>query len=134
VLPFRIDLVAGVPVYEQLVTAVTRAAVRGELREGDEFPSVRAISRALRINPNTAQRAVAELTAQGFLRVYPGIGTRVAHPPPLARGTAATALSPLIDDLILEARRRGVSLDELRSLVESGWINFDRPARKGRHG
>jgi GntR family transcriptional regulator len=134
VLPFRIDLVAGVPVYEQLVAAVTRAVVRGELREGDEFPSVRAISKALRINPNTAQRAVAELTSQGFLRVYPGVGTRVARPAPATRGIAATALTPLIDDLVLEARRRGVSLEELRALLETGWTTFDRPARKGRHG
>lgn len=132
-LPFRIELVAGVPVYEQLVTAVTRAVVRGELREGDDFPSVRTISKALRINPNTAQRAIAELTSQGFLRVYPGVGTRVARPAPDSRGTAASALSPLIDDLVLDARRRGVSLDELRALLDAGWAAFDRPARKGRH-
>lgn len=133
-LPFRIDLVAGVPVYEQLVAAVTRAVMRGELNDGDDFPSVRAISKALRINPNTAQRAVAELTSQGFLQVYPGVGTRVARPAPASRGIATTALSPLIDDLVLEARRRGVSLEELRTLLETGWTTFDRPARKGRHG
>ena len=133
-LPFRIELVAGVPVYEQLVAAVTRAVVRGELSEGDEFPSVRAISKALRINPNTAQRAVADLTTQGFLRVDPGVGTRVARPAPATRGTAISALSPLIDDLVLEARRHGVSLEELRALLETGWTTFDRPARKGRHG
>lgn len=133
-LPFPVALVAGVPVYEQLVAAVTRAIVRGDLRAGDEFPSVRAISRALRINPNTAQRAVAELTSQGFLQVYPGVGTRVAHPPPEARSVATTALAPLIDALVLEARRRGVSLDELRTLLATGWTTFDRPARKGRHG
>ena len=43
-LPFRIELVPGVPVYEQLVAAVTRAVVSGDLSPGDAFPSVRALS------------------------------------------------------------------------------------------
>ena len=38
VLPFRIDLVPGVPVYEQLVAAVTRAVVCGELRNRRHVP------------------------------------------------------------------------------------------------
>ena len=53
-LPFRVDLVPGVPVYEQLVAAVTRAVMCGVLQTGDTFPSVRALSQALRINPNNA--------------------------------------------------------------------------------
>ncbi len=80
VLPFRVALVPGIPVYEQLVAAVTRAIVCGDLKPGDAFPSVRALSQALRINPNTAQKAVTQLTALGLLHVHPGIGTRVAHP------------------------------------------------------
>jgi GntR family transcriptional regulator len=120
VLPFRIDLVPGVPVYEQLVAAVTRAVVCGELRDGDAFPSVRALSQALRINPNTAQKAVAQLTSLGLLQVHPGIGTRVALP------HAA--------DLVLEARRRGLSLPDLYSLIDAEWQRLDPSTRGTRRG
>ncbi len=129
-LPFRIELVPGIPVYEQLVSAVTRAVVGGELKAGDAFPSVRAISQALRINPNTAQKAVAQLTALGLLHVHPGVGTRVAVPPPASRASSTTHLRPQAADLVLEARRRGLSLADVTDLVEAEWQRLD-PVRKG---
>ena len=129
-LPFRVDLVAGVPVYEQLVAAVTRAVVCGDLKPGDAFPSVRALSQALRINPNTAQKAVAQLTTLGLLQVHPGIGTRVALPPPSSRTASTSHLRPHAADLVLEARRRGLSLPDLHDLLDTEWQRLD-PSTKG---
>ena len=133
-LPFRIDLVPGVPVYEQLVAAVTRAVVSGDLQPGDAFPSVRTLSQALRINPNTAQKAVAQLTSLGLLHVHPGIGTRVAMPTPAPRAASTTQLRPHVADLVLEARRRGVSLDVLQALLEAEWQRLDPSSRGARRG
>ena len=94
VLPFRVDLVPGVPVYEQLVAAVTRAVVCGDLKPRRRVPvGPRRSARRLRINPNTAQKAVAQLTALGLLQVHPGIGTRVAQPPPASRAASIDASS-----------------------------------------
>ena len=56
---------------------MTRAVVSGQLRAGDRFPSVRALSQELKVNPNTAQRIVALLVEAGLLAVEPGIGTVV---------------------------------------------------------
>jgi len=134
VLPFRIDLVPGVPVYEQLVAAVTRAIVCGELRSGDTFPSVRALSQALRINPNTAQKAVAQLTSLGMLAVHPGIGTRVAQPPPSSKSTSTAELRPRAADLVLDARRLGLSLPDLHTLLDAEWQRLDPITRGNRRG
>jgi GntR family transcriptional regulator len=130
VLPFRVELVAGLPVYEQLVAAVTRAVVTGEIKAGDAFPSVRVLSQALRINPNTAQKAVAQLTTMGLLQVHPGIGTRVAMPPPASRAATTAHLRPQAADLVLEARRRGLSLPDLQDLLETEWQRLE-PSTKG---
>jgi DNA-binding transcriptional regulator YhcF (GntR family) len=130
VLPFRLELVPGVPVYEQLVAAVTRAIVSGDLAPGDAFPSVRALSQALRINPNTAQKAVAQLTTLGLLQVHPGIGTRVAQPPPAPRAASTRELRPATADLVLEARRRGLSLPDLQDLLEAEWQRLE-PSPRG---
>ena len=54
-LPFSIELKPGFPVAEQIVFAVRKAVVVGQLRPGDRFPSVRVLSQELRVNPNTAQ-------------------------------------------------------------------------------
>ncbi len=133
-LPFRVDLVPGVPVYEQLVAAVTRAVVCGDLKAGDAFPSVRTLSQALRINPNTAQKAVAQLTTLGLLQVHPGIGTRVAQPPPASRASSTTQLRPQAADLVLEARRRGLSLPDLKDLLETEWQRLEPSPRGHRRG
>ena len=56
------------------------------MRAGDPFPSVRALSQALKINPNTAHKVVGQtLTDEGLLAVRPGIGTVVADARPAAR-------------------------------------------------
>ncbi len=73
-LPFTIALRSGEPIFDQVVYAVTRAVVTGQLRAGDSFPSVRALSLELKINPNTAHKIVAALVADGLLEVRPGVG------------------------------------------------------------
>ena len=79
--PFPLTLKPGVPISDQIVYAATRAIVSGQLRPGESFPSVRALSKDLRINPNTAHRAVTDLIDAGLLEMHPGRGTVVATPP-----------------------------------------------------
>ena len=74
-LPFSISIRSGFPIHDQVVYAVTRAVVTGQLSAGDPFLSVRTLSQELRINPNTAHKIVATLIADGLLAVRPGIGT-----------------------------------------------------------
>ncbi len=88
-LPFTVALRPGEPIVEQVVYAVTRAIATGQLRTADAFPSVRALSHELKINPNTAHRIVAVLTEQGLLDVRPGVGTVIATPEPAAPRPAA---------------------------------------------
>ena len=80
-LPFTVQFRTGLSLYQQLVYAVQKAIISGQLLPGDPFPSVRKLSQELRINPNTAQKVVTRLVDQGLLEVKPGVGTRVARPP-----------------------------------------------------
>ena len=83
-LPFPVDLRPGESPYRQVTYAATKAIVAGTLPPGAPFPSVRELSTALRINPNTAHKVVTELVRAGLLEVLPGVGTVVA------RGRAAS--------------------------------------------
>ena len=58
---FEINAMSRSPVYEQLIEQVERYILLGLLREGDQLPSVRALSGELSINPNTIQKAYGEL-------------------------------------------------------------------------
>ena len=123
-LPFTIALRAGVPIYEQVIYAVTRAIVTGQLRPGDPFPSVRALSQALKINPNTAHKIVAALTDEGLLAVRPGIGTVVSE----GRQATPAGRRGVIEDeaerLVIDARRHGLSLADLVSVIRRHWTRM----------
>jgi len=120
-LPFTVTLRTGLPIHDQVVYAVTRAAVGGQLRAGDAFPSVRALSQELRINPNTAHRIVATLVEQGILAVRPGIGTVVTAGVEPHSSADRERLADDIERLVVEARRAGLSLQDVLADVRSQW-------------
>lgn len=124
-LPFAITLQSGQPVSEQVVYAVKRAVVAGQLRPGDAFPSVRALSQELRINPNTAHKIVAALTAEGLLEVRPGIGTLVASAPAASREQRRQFLSDEVEALVVEARNYGLELDDVQEAVAKQWKRLE---------
>jgi GntR family transcriptional regulator len=123
-LPFSVTLKAGEPPYRQVVYAATKAIVSGELLPGVSFPSVRELSQALKINPNTAQKVVAELVRDGLLEVKPGIGTLVTNG---RRATAAerrSLLSAEVEQLVVEARRLGLERDDVMNAVSARWAEL----------
>ena len=120
-LPFSIALRSGEPIAEQVIYAVTRAVVTGQLRAGDPFPSVRALSQELRINPNTAHRIVAALTEEGLLVVRPGIGTVVTDVAAAASDERRAELDDEVERLVIEGRRLGLTLQEVLALVRRHW-------------
>ena len=120
-LPFSISLRSGTPIHEQVVYAVRRAVVTGQLRAGDPFPSVRALSQALKINPNTAHKIIGTLTEEGLLAVRPGIGTVVAEARPGGSAGRRTILEQDAERLVVEARRAGVPLKDLMAAIKRHW-------------
>jgi GntR family transcriptional regulator len=120
-LPFAVALVPGESPYRQIVYAGTRAIVSGELAPGAAFPSVRELSQALKINPNTAQKVIAELVRDGLIEVRPGIGTVVTAGRRSSASERRALLSDEVEQLVVEAKRLGVSRDEVIDAVSSLW-------------
>ena len=109
-LPFSIAIRPGAPVYEQIVYAVKKAVAQGVLKAGDRFPSVRGLSQELGINPNTVQKAFAELGDLGILEVHAGQGCFVAAHAPSVKAEGLKKLEPLIETLVVEATGLGLNL------------------------
>jgi GntR family transcriptional regulator len=119
--PFRVGFRTGVSLFEQVVYASIKAMVSGQLRPGDPFPSVRALSKELKINPNTAHKIVAHLVNEGLLETRPGIGTVVAVLPDSSRKERTQLLGHEIEELVVEAKRMGIELAEMRDAVAMHW-------------
>jgi len=121
VIPFRVTFRPGVSLFEQIVYASKRAIVSGQLRPGDAYPSVRALSKELKINPNTAHKIVAHLVSEGLLETRPGIGTVVAVLPDSTKKDRTQLLGHEIEELVVEAKRLGIEQEEMLSSISAHW-------------
>jgi GntR family transcriptional regulator len=121
VIPFSVHFRPGVPLFEQVVYAAQKAMISGQLLPGDPFPSVRALSRELKINPNTAHKIVAQLVSDGLLETRPGIGNVVAARPDSTRKERAQLLTREVEQLVVEAKRLGIARDDLADSIAQHW-------------
>jgi len=125
-LPFRVELKTGLPVYEQVVYAVKKAVVSGQLLPGEMFPSVRTLSQELKMNPNTAHKVVMTLVSEGLLEVKPGIGTVVAEAPTATRGQRSLILNEEVERLVVEAKNLSLDLKEVLEAVKKHWNGLQK--------
>lgn len=120
-LPFSIELKPGRPVAEQILFAVKKAVVTGQLRPGDKFPSVRVLSQELKVNPNTAHKVVAALVTEGVLVTTPAVGSIVAEREAGGRKERAELLGADLERLVVEARKLGLELDDVHTALAAHW-------------
>jgi GntR family transcriptional regulator len=120
-LPFSIELKPGLPVAEQILFAVKKAVVGGQLRPGEKFPSVRILSQELRINPNTAHKVIAALVTEGVLLTTPAVGSIVAARENGGRRERAELLGADLERLVVEAKKLGLALDEVQTGLATHW-------------
>ena len=66
------------PIYEQVVEKFKLLILKGVLTQDEKMPSVRTLAMELSINPNTIQRAYAQLEDQGYIYTVKGRGNFVS--------------------------------------------------------
>lgn len=129
-LPFSIELELGLPVTEQILFAVKKALVGGQLRPGDKFPSVRVLSQELKINPNTAHKVIAALVAEGVLVTTPAVGSVVAAREAGGKEERAELLGSEVERLVVEAKKLGLDQDAVLAAVAVHWEKLSETGRK----
>ena len=120
-LPFSVTLKPGLPIAEQVIFAVKKAVVAGQLKPGQAFSSVRVVSQELQINPNTAHKIVAAMVAQGVLVTTPAVGSVVAEQAAGDRAERAELLGAEVEWLVVEAKKLGLGLDDVQAAVAAHW-------------
>ena len=67
-----------VPIYEQIIEQVKALILKGELKENTPLPSVRSLSKELKISALTVKKAYDNLEQEGFTVTVHGKGTYIA--------------------------------------------------------
>jgi GntR family transcriptional regulator len=129
---FGLVLQPGQSIFDQLVSAAQKAILSGELTEGQAFPSVRTLAADLKIHPNTAHKAVQYLIHERWLEMRPGLGTVVASVPRTLAEMQRQLMEHEVAALIAEARRIGLSADELKRAIDAGWEKTAAAVEVGR--
>jgi GntR family transcriptional regulator len=105
------------PIYRQLVEQVRRLSASGQLRPGDEMPSVREIAQALTLNPMTVSKAYGLLEMEGVLARRRGLGMVVAESAaPAGKADIVGLLRPTLERAAAEARQLELDPDTVLSL------------------
>lgn len=122
----RLTLQPGKSIFEQVVFAAQKAFMSGEYQTGQAFPSVRALAADLKIHPNTAHKVIQHLIRERWLSVQPGIGTVVAKPPAARPGDRQRLLQEEIEELVVEAKRVGLRLQDLIQAISARWSQIEQ--------
>lgn len=110
---WQVDAASPVPLFEQMAGSVRRAIADAEVTRGERLPSARDLAESLEVNLHTVLRAYQVLRDEGLIELRRGRGAVVT-----AEGVGAGRLAVLVDDLVREATRLGVSREELVRMVE----------------
>ena len=111
---FYIDPASGVPFYRQVIDQIKYAIARGEVRPGDQLPTVRQLAVDLAINPNTVGKAYSQLEILGILQTQQGSGTFISpQKVEVSELDRQEKLDSLCREFITSAASYGFTLNEL---------------------
>jgi GntR family transcriptional regulator len=72
---FTLDYGSGVPIYRQIIDQIKFGIASGQLKLGEQLPTVRALAVDLKVNLNTVSKAYKELEIKNILETQQGTGT-----------------------------------------------------------
>ncbi|MCI5586170.1 MAG: GntR family transcriptional regulator [Lachnospiraceae bacterium] len=108
-----------VPIYEQIVDQIKMLIRNGDLKENDNLPSVRTLSKELKISALTVKKAYDSLESEGFTATIHGKGTYVtAANTELLLEEQRKEVEADLEMAIQKGRRCGISDEDIRSLFE----------------
>lgn len=108
------------PIYEQVVERFKDLILKGALEANSQLPSVRNLAMELSINPNTIQRAYAELERQGYIYSIKGKGNFIAAGDLIFREKQAEIFQQL-EDLAREAKGIRIPKDKIIAVIDESY-------------
>ena len=109
------------PIYEQLTDNIKNLVLRGILSPDEQLPGVRTLAVELAINPNTIQKAYAELERQGIIYSIQGRGSFVTNNVERLRALERENILSEIEKAFLGAKQAGLDKADITTLADKIW-------------
>lgn len=105
------------PIYEQVCEKFKVLILKGVLASDEQMPSVRNLAMELSINPNTIQKAYAQLERDGFIYTVKGRGNFVSTPDKLLMERRKDCMEKLLA-VVDEALEYGITREEILAAIQ----------------
>ena len=109
------------PIYLQLIELFSQKIVNGSWPAGDRVASVRELALEFGVNPNTVQRALAEMEREGMMYTERTSGRFITQNQQLISDTRQQLAEEKIDQFINQMQGLGLGRDELKQLIDRKW-------------
>jgi GntR family transcriptional regulator len=123
-----LDFRSGQPIYIQIMDQIRRMVANGELKRGDQLPTVRQLAAELRVNWNTVARAYRLLDEAGLISTQRGRGTYIWETPSeeIIHRLRKQGLEGLTHHFLAEAARQGFSPGEVDTIFEQQLVEWKK--------
>jgi GntR family transcriptional regulator len=120
---FKINPIAGQPIYLQITQQIRHAIDTGVLQHGELLPSIRTLAEELIVSHNTVAKAYSELEQSGLLELRHGSGAYVAAKRSTkSRTEKVRAAQQRIRSVVKSLQDEGFSEEEIQRLFETQWL------------
>jgi len=118
------------PIYAQLIEHLQRGILSGEYPPGSDIPSVRTLAIEAEVNPNTMQKALAELETQGLLRTHRTAGRTVTEDSKMIDNLKENLAQAQVDSFFEGMKSIGIEADDAAKLIAKAAKNAGNQSGK----
>lgn len=108
---------ADAPIYAQLIEQIKAGIVSGDFPSGERLPPVRELAAQAGVNPNTMQRALAELERDGLVYAQRTAGRYVTEDAEAIRAAKRALAQRHIKSFLAAMADLGFAKEEIMSLL-----------------
>lgn len=119
------DLDADRPIYAQLVERIQMQIVSGQYPAGGKLPSVRELAAVAAVNPNTMQKAFAELERSGLIITQRTNGRTVTEDEQKIRDIKEALAQEHVNNFFTKMKELGYTEQEAIELLSAGKLSSE---------
>lgn len=109
-------------IYSQLVDQITRAIVSGEFKAGEKLASVRDMAQEAKVNPNTMQKALAELERTGLVYSQRTAGRFITENLDMLKDTRMATAREQVEHFLDKMHQLGFTDNDIVEIIKQNII------------